>query len=34
MKALLVVYDNDSYVHYFPLGIAYIAAIPGMNSNV
>jgi len=25
MKILLVVYDNDSYIRYFPLGIAYIA---------
>lgn len=27
MKVLLVVYDNGSYVHYFPQGIAYIAAV-------
>jgi radical SAM superfamily enzyme YgiQ (UPF0313 family) len=27
MKILLVVYDNDSYVHHFPQGLAYIAAI-------
>jgi anaerobic magnesium-protoporphyrin IX monomethyl ester cyclase len=26
MKILLVVYDNDSYIHWFPQGIAYIAA--------
>lgn len=26
MKVLLVIYDNDSYVHWFPLGTAYIAA--------
>lgn len=26
MKILLVVYDNDSYVHWFPQGLAYIAA--------
>lgn len=25
-KVLLVVYDNDSYIHHFPLGIAYVAA--------
>jgi len=27
MKILLVVYDNDSYTHWFPHGLAYIAAI-------
>lgn len=27
MKVLLVVYDNDSYIHWFPLNIAYIAAV-------
>jgi anaerobic magnesium-protoporphyrin IX monomethyl ester cyclase len=27
MKFLLVVYDNDSYIHWFPQGMAYIAAI-------
>ena len=26
MKVLLVVYDNDSYIHWFPQGLAYIAA--------
>jgi radical SAM superfamily enzyme YgiQ (UPF0313 family) len=26
MKVLLIVYDNDSYIHFFPLGIAYIAS--------
>lgn len=26
MRVLLVVYDNDSYIHYFPQGIAYIAS--------
>ena len=26
MKILLVIYDNGSYVHYFPMGTAYIAA--------
>jgi DNA-binding LacI/PurR family transcriptional regulator len=25
MRVLLVVYDNDSYIHWFPQGIAYIA---------
>ncbi|OGV37083.1 MAG: B12-binding domain-containing radical SAM protein [Lentisphaerae bacterium GWF2_49_21] len=27
MKILLVVYDNSSYIHYFPVGLAYIASI-------
>lgn len=27
MRVLLVVYDNDSYVPYFPQGLAYIAAV-------
>lgn len=27
MKCLLIVYDNLSYIHYFPLGIAYIASV-------
>jgi len=27
MKVLLVVYDNDSYIHWFPQGPAYLAAI-------
>ena len=26
MRILLVVYDNDSYIHWFPQGLAYIAA--------
>ncbi|MCP4613785.1 MAG: radical SAM protein [Planctomycetes bacterium] len=26
MRVLLVVYDNSSYIHYFPIGIAYIAS--------
>lgn len=26
MKVLLVVYDNDSYIHWFPQGLAYIAS--------
>lgn len=26
MKVLLVIYDNDSYIHYFPMGLAYIAS--------
>jgi len=26
MRVLLVVYDNESYIHEFPLGIAYIAS--------
>ncbi len=27
MNVLLVVYDNDSYIHTFPQGLAYIAAV-------
>ncbi len=27
MKILLVVYDNDSHIHEFPLGLAYLAAV-------
>jgi anaerobic magnesium-protoporphyrin IX monomethyl ester cyclase len=27
MKILLAVYDNDSYIHWFPQGLAYIAAV-------
>lgn len=27
MRILLVVYDDDSYIHYFPLGAAYIATV-------
>lgn len=27
MKILLVVYDNDAYIHWFPQGLAYIAAV-------
>ena len=26
-RVLLVVYDNDSYIHWFPQGLAYIAAV-------
>ena len=26
MKVLLIVYDNNSYIHYFPMGLAYIAS--------
>ncbi|MEI8218034.1 MAG: cobalamin-dependent protein, partial [Elusimicrobiota bacterium] len=26
MRILLVVYDNDSYISYFPLGLAYVAS--------
>lgn len=32
MKVLLVVYDNDSYIHDFPSGLAYIAAVLQENS--
>ncbi len=27
MKILLVVYDNESYIHWFPQGLGYIAAV-------
>ncbi len=27
MKVLLIAYDNDSYVHWFPIGLGYIAAV-------
>lgn len=27
MKVLLVVYDNGSYIHWFPIGLGYIAAV-------
>jgi len=26
LRVLLIVYDNDSYIHFFPQGIAYLAA--------
>ena len=26
MKVLLIVYDNNSFIHYFPMGLAYIAS--------
>lgn len=33
MRILLVVYDNDSYVHWFPQGLAYIAAVLKKNGH-
>jgi len=27
LRILLVVYDNDSYIHWFPQGLAYLAAV-------
>jgi radical SAM superfamily enzyme YgiQ (UPF0313 family) len=27
MKVLLVVYDNDSFIHWFPLGLGYVASV-------
>ena len=27
MRVLMVVYDNDAYMHWFPQGLAYIAAV-------
>lgn len=35
MKVLLIAYDNDSYIHWFPLGLAYIAsALRNAGHNV
>ena len=33
MRVLLVVYDNDSYIHWFPQGLAYIAAVLVKNGH-
>ncbi len=27
MKVLLIIYDNDSCIHWFPIGMAYVAAV-------
>jgi anaerobic magnesium-protoporphyrin IX monomethyl ester cyclase len=27
VRVLLIVYDNGSYMHYFPIGLAYVAAV-------
>ena len=27
MKVCFVIYDNDSYIHWFPQGIAYLASV-------
>jgi anaerobic magnesium-protoporphyrin IX monomethyl ester cyclase len=27
MRVLLVIYDNDDYIHWFPIGMAYISAV-------
>jgi len=32
LKVLLVVYDNDSYIHWFPQGLAYIASVLKRNN--
>lgn len=35
MKILLIIYDNDSYIHWFPQGLAYIAsALRNTGHNV
>lgn len=34
MRALLVVYDNDSYISWFPQGLAYIASVLRNNNEV
>ena len=31
MRVLLVVYNNESYIHWFPIGLAYIAAVLKKN---
>lgn len=33
MRILLVVYDNDSYIHWFPQGLAYIASTLRMDGH-
>ncbi len=33
MRILLVVYDNESYIHWFPQGLAYIAAVLLKNGH-
>lgn len=33
MRVLLVVYDNESYIHWFPQGLAYIAAVLIQNGH-
>lgn len=33
MKVLLIVYDNNSYIHYFPQGLAAIAAVLRQNGH-
>lgn len=33
MKILLIIYDNDSYIHWFPIGLGYIAAVLQKNGH-
>lgn len=33
MRILLVVYDNDAYIHWFPQGLAYLAAVLENNGH-
>lgn len=33
MKVLLICYDNDSYIHYFPIGLGYIASALKNNNH-
>ncbi|MFA6217284.1 MAG: radical SAM protein [Candidatus Omnitrophota bacterium] len=33
MKILLVIYDNGAYIHFFPQGLAYIAAVLSQNGH-
>ena len=34
MRILLIAYDNDSYIHHFPQGLAYIAAVLKKDGNI
>lgn len=37
MRICLIVYDNDSYIHWFPIGLAYITAVlrdEGMDVHI
>ncbi|VEN74499.1 B12-binding domain-containing radical SAM protein [Candidatus Desulfarcum epimagneticum] len=33
MKVLLIVYDNESYIHSFPIGIAYLSSVIRENNH-
>ncbi len=34
MKILLVIYDNESFIHWFPQGLAYIAAVLKKDNEI